>query len=409
MPSEAAIRRLPVEILSEIFFQCGKKQDGCRPRLVATVCRRWRDVALSTAKLWCNIHLDGEQINVESLDSLLTLQLQRSGEAPLSIVFYEPRDTTSSLRLLLAVSHRWQSLDLWVLTDGQSELFQTSGSRFPMLRKLEMHGISSLELGNLYRPLPLLRELTLDLSIAIPHPLPWTRLAKCTIRSSSAADVLKVLRSAPEIVELSLFNCHSYIGECRAITSPIRSLRISSCSRGFSRDFLGHLTIPELQELILDDFPDSTPILSFLSGSAAQITHLDLTGFAVSERDLIALLRLTDAVDHLKINWPPDVHSDTFMEALTILPANRRRPQLPLLPKLRVLSITGGLSCHDGVLLAMLQSRCPGLKVVELYYAGRTFFFDRAFDGLRKEGMKFTVLLDGPVDPFVGEEDKMSD
>ncbi|KAJ7249253.1 hypothetical protein B0H12DRAFT_703407 [Mycena haematopus] len=395
----ASIMRLPVEILSEIFLHCGKKQDGCRPRLVATVCRKWRNIALATPNLWSDVRLAQEEIKVEALHSLLDLQLQRSGQVPLSIVFCEPRDTTSTLRLLLAVSHRWQSLDLSIFTDSQQELIQTSTNHFPVLEKLTIRIVPSLELGNLFRPLPLLRELELSwLNCPIPSTLPWSRLTKVTLRDASVVVALDVLHSAPNITELWLHYCYSDDGDCRTITSAIRSLKISHCRTGFCRDFLGHLTLPHLQELVLD-CPDSGAVTSLFTGASFSITYLNLTGVELSERELIGILRLTDTVDHLDINWPSDVHSDTLMEALTIVPGTRR-PRL--LPKLRVLRITGGLSCHTDVLVAMLESRRPGLQLVELYYAGRTFFFDRAFDGLRKAGMEITVLLDGPVDLFAG-------
>ncbi|KAJ6512755.1 hypothetical protein C8R45DRAFT_326702 [Mycena sanguinolenta] len=397
----ASILRLPVEILSEIFFRCGKKQDGCRPRLVATVCKRWRNIALSTSTLWSDIHLDQEEINAESLHSLLELQLQRSGQVPLSIVFCEPRDITSTLKLLLTVSHRWQSLDLSISTDGQQDLIRNSTNQFPILEKLIIRSLLVFELGNLFRPIPLLRELTLGwLDCPIPSTLPWAQLTKFTLCGSSAVVALDVLHSAPNIAELWLYDCYSRDGDCRTLTSAVRSLKISHCRTGFARTLLGHLMLPQLQELILDDFPDSSTIISLFTRSVSPITHLSLTGVGVSERELIAILRLTDTVDHLDISWPSDVHSDALMEALTIHTSNRR-PRL--LPNLRELSITGGLSCHNDVLLTMLESRSD-LQRVELYYAGRTFFFDRAFDGLRKAGMKVTVLLDGPVDPFAAHD-----
>ncbi|KAJ7112007.1 hypothetical protein C8R44DRAFT_632848, partial [Mycena epipterygia] len=53
----SAMRRLPSEILSEIFVHCSTKQDGCKPRLFATVCSRWREVGLSNPRFWCNIYL----------------------------------------------------------------------------------------------------------------------------------------------------------------------------------------------------------------------------------------------------------------------------------------------------------------------------------------------------------------
>ncbi|KAJ6561925.1 hypothetical protein B0H19DRAFT_1143034 [Mycena capillaripes] len=370
MPS--GIHELPTEILSEIFVHSSTKHDGCKPRLVATVCTRWREAALSTPQLWSNIHLDREDIKSESLLSLLALQLRRSGQIPLSVVFYGNDHRRSVLELLLA--------------------------------KLRIRITSPFVLGNLSCA-PLLEELTLIwVNCSVPSKLLWPRLTKCTIFYCTPKVALAVLRSAPTIEELCLYNCYYPIDQdpdliMEAVTSAIRSLKISCCSTSFNQDFLNHLTTPNLEELILDDFTGTTYLTSLSAGSSGPITHLSLCDVRVSERELIALLRLTDSLNHLEISWPYDVHSNVLMEALTILPGSRRR----LLPRLRVLSITGGLSCHDDVLLTMLRSRYPVLERVELNYAGRTFFFDRALDGLRKAGMKITMLLDGPVDPFAGD------
>ncbi|KAJ6561932.1 hypothetical protein B0H19DRAFT_1375213 [Mycena capillaripes] len=407
MPSE--IHRLPTEIISEIFVHCSTKHDGCKPRLVATVCTRWREVALATSKLWSNIHVHQEEIKSESLLSLLALQLQRSGQVPLSVVFYDRR--LSVLELLLTASHRWESLDLDILNPTLRECLRASPNPFPILKKLRIQITSPFVLGNLSRA-PLLEELTLiGVNSSVPSKLLWPRLTKCTIFYDAPKVVLAVLRSASTMEELCLYNCCYAMDQdpdltMDAVTSAIRSLKISCCSTSFNQDFLGHLTTPNLEELILDDFTGNTYLTSLLAGSSGPITHLSLCDVRVSERELIALLRLTDALDHLEISWPYDVHSNVLMEALTILPGNRRR----ILPRLRMLNITGGLSCHDDILLTMLRSRHPVLERVELNYAGRTFFFDRALDGLRKAGMKISMLLDGPVDPFAdGEEEDIVD
>ncbi|KAJ7755481.1 hypothetical protein B0H16DRAFT_715628 [Mycena metata] len=398
-------RSLPTEILSEIFLHCSKEQDGCRPRPVAAVCKRWREVALSTSRLWCNIYLNSEEeeIETESLHSLLALQLERSGQVPLSVVFWCPHAGPSILELLLAVSHRWRTLDVNFLTPDQHEEFRTSTSQFPLLEKLTIRGALSLRLGNLYQPLPLLTELTLHrLSCQVPSNIPWTRLTKCTLWHSSPGEVMNILHSAPQIVELSLNSCYGDFDGGTA-TSIIRSLKIARCGRAFSQHFLARLSAPNLRELIIDDFDENgvtTQLTSLLTGSSCRMNHLSLCGVRISERELIAILHLTDALEHFEISWPCDVHSYVLMGALTIRPGNRPR----LLPKLRTLSITGGLSCRNDDLLRMLESRCPGLERVELYYAGRTFFFDRALDSLRQAGMSITMLLDGPLDPFPHDE-----
>ncbi|KAJ7679141.1 hypothetical protein DFH06DRAFT_1032794, partial [Mycena polygramma] len=282
-----AIQRLPTEILSEIFLYCSTKQDGCRPRLVATVCSWWRQVALSTSKLWCNIHLRQEEIEEESLNALLKLQLERSGQGPLFVLFWEDRDAPSILALLLSVSHRWESLDLDILNPSQhAQLRAASSSHFPILKRLTIRVVPSFDLGNLSRPLPMLEELTLSwLQCAVPRALPWTRLTKCTIFHCSSAEVSHVLRSAPAIADLALHNCYFRTSDSHApdpepdkrTTSAIRSLKIAHCSWTFNQAFLGRLALPQLHTLAIADFHDSAALSALLSGSAAPITHLSLS------------------------------------------------------------------------------------------------------------------------------------
>ncbi|KAK7033457.1 F-box domain-containing protein [Favolaschia claudopus] len=401
---ESIIQRLPVEILSEIFLHCREDHEGCRPRLVATICRGWRDVALSTSQLWSCIDLDEEEIREDSLCSLLELQLERSGQVPLSIVFCEPRNIVSTLQLLLAVTHRWHSVSLACPRPNQVELLRDSTHSFPILKRMDIRYVEELDLEKLFQPHPQLHELILRTqpgSISATFVEPWSKLSKCCLRGCLAVDALNILRLAPQLRELWVEYCYWAGGACSRTTSTLRSLTISNCSNKFKQNFLRNLVVPELQELVLDDFTDNNHIVPFLTACCPPLHRLSLTNVVLTEAELIAILRLVNTLAHLELSWPSDVHSSAFIEAMTI-PSNTRRPRL--LPDLRALSITGGLSCRNDVLLTMLQSRCPGLERVELYYAGRTFFFHTAFDQLRKDGMKIDVLLDGPIDPFAPME-----
>ncbi|TFK33251.1 hypothetical protein BDQ12DRAFT_615512, partial [Crucibulum laeve] len=50
------IRRLPVEVLGEIFLECSSSVSVCDPqsfvRIVRQVCVHWREIALSLPTLW---------------------------------------------------------------------------------------------------------------------------------------------------------------------------------------------------------------------------------------------------------------------------------------------------------------------------------------------------------------------
>ncbi|KAG2358733.1 hypothetical protein BDR07DRAFT_260272 [Suillus spraguei] len=81
------IRRLPTEILAEIFKYCLPDDEHLAPAsrlapiLLTTVCRRWREIAVSLPILWCRLQLDDWQKSAVGYDSWL----RRSAECPLSL------------------------------------------------------------------------------------------------------------------------------------------------------------------------------------------------------------------------------------------------------------------------------------------------------------------------------------
>jgi hypothetical protein len=83
------VRFLPPELLGEIFRYC-LPQDydelGAHKAVMlpSHVCKRWRDVALSTPALWTNIVLHVTDKTLESQTALVTDWVSRSGNLPLS-------------------------------------------------------------------------------------------------------------------------------------------------------------------------------------------------------------------------------------------------------------------------------------------------------------------------------------
>ncbi|KAJ7067276.1 hypothetical protein C8F01DRAFT_1120856 [Mycena amicta] len=436
------MEHLPTEILSDIFLQCLDKEEcNCRPQLVATICLRWRQIALSTPLLWRHIRIDCEadSHDTESLYSLLTLQLERSCAVPLTVQFsYSDEEDLSIFQLLLTSSQRWESLDV-ELNMSQYRQIQTSACEFSNLKHLTVRHAPSLQLGNLSQPLPMLSELALIWLVSpLPKKLPWTNISKCVLSNSSSVEAINIISTTPTLVELSLSGCYCLIEGGSHVpsmpvftTSTLHTLSITRCSRDFARDFLGHLCATSLCRFTLDTLDNASPsnasMLSGLLTTAKGITHLALHRVRLTETELIALMPLMDSVERLEISWPSDVHTRAVIGALTYTPLERTN----WLPRMRYLTLTGGLSCPDAELLRMLQSRSPRgpsgsgatLKRVELFYAGRTFFFDRALDGLRglttkeKEtrspgingavGMEIVVSFEGPpgTGPFAGEEE----
>lgn len=132
------VRRLPPDILGEIFVHClptdrnPTRSLAEAPLLLGMICRSWRDISLSTPRVWTGIHVYIPHVLIsqhQSLSDLVELRTQgvqrwlgRSGTLPLSISLkisrQFPHDSIILLeelaRTLIRLSPRWSCLDLRV-------------------------------------------------------------------------------------------------------------------------------------------------------------------------------------------------------------------------------------------------------------------------------------------------------
>ena len=97
------IFRLPNEVLAEIFFEVRDSLSDNTWMRVMSVCRLWRDIAVSVPRLWSTIELDLDMANEEALLGGLKLVLNRSKQAPL--------DVTVSTRAQSLLVHKILRLD----------------------------------------------------------------------------------------------------------------------------------------------------------------------------------------------------------------------------------------------------------------------------------------------------------
>ncbi|KAL0060273.1 hypothetical protein AAF712_012936 [Marasmius tenuissimus] len=110
-------RRLPRELWGEVFVHClPEKHLPVRstteaPLLLTTVCRSWREIALSTPRLWNSIHLflptsteyrhSAFSFMLKGRQEGLSLWLERSGSLPLQIsLAMNPLPATADARVL---------------------------------------------------------------------------------------------------------------------------------------------------------------------------------------------------------------------------------------------------------------------------------------------------------------------
>ncbi|KAJ8078180.1 hypothetical protein PM082_000386 [Marasmius tenuissimus] len=181
-------RRLPADIWGDIFVHCLPTNKlnvaVCTvkesPLLLTAVCRTWREIALSTPRLWCALHVCVSGLNVHpALQARLEgikMWLDRSGSRPLTLsvsmmdnspsTIAAPVDIdsenpyTALMGLLIHYSHRWRILAL------------NNPIRFSNLRPLERLNAQDLPI------LEIVYAGSLGLLAPRPDPPPHTRPQK---------------------------------------------------------------------------------------------------------------------------------------------------------------------------------------------------------------------------------------
>ncbi|KAJ6490235.1 hypothetical protein C8R47DRAFT_1123877 [Mycena vitilis] len=173
------VRRLPLDIIQEIFLACLPTHRNCvmsakePPVLLGRICSSWRAISLSTPRLWAKIHLvrpsrppsDSAFSEIQLFGKILSLRLEtfkdwllRSGECALSISLEEclsfrhmpamdfgtipeahiVRESSLYLQALISFASRWR--DIKISTQAGPVLMETlstlTARDVPMLQDL---------------------------------------------------------------------------------------------------------------------------------------------------------------------------------------------------------------------------------------------------------------------------------
>ncbi|KAK0462664.1 uncharacterized protein EV420DRAFT_1234571, partial [Desarmillaria tabescens] len=117
------IRRIPDEVLGEIFQQCVEIESTTNsidirgmPWTLSHVCGRWRGLVMNMGRLWKRVQLDfGEEAHTGSVGSsyLLSKQLLRAVPFDVDVsIEGSPEDLNANhvLHTLIPFSHRFRSL-----------------------------------------------------------------------------------------------------------------------------------------------------------------------------------------------------------------------------------------------------------------------------------------------------------
>jgi len=346
------IHKLPVEISSHIFRLCLPTLDYEGPdpwfeqwewvealRLGA-VCRKWRQVAWATPDLWDTLCLTIEPSMkcalAQSLPGLLREWLSRSGMLPLNILFRHfgcsereyynaPSDkstiqaldlaTDSVIEIINVHSGRWRNLYLEVAGDiperlcGSIELNQLFGL------ELVIDGERSPTQKFIMKSKPFPTRLTLINFLPTSIDIGWDNITHATLRNLNASDCLEALERAPALAYCLVEPLDDTTVNFDTITLHPQLRSLNFLSQGTK--FLEAINVPSLEEWIhnVDGGPlPVTAMVSLLKRSGCCLKILNLQHISAPFDDLPILFQAVPSLEHLRIHFCSDHHSDRVMD-----------------------------------------------------------------------------------------------
>ena len=375
----APIRRLPAEILIEIFMLCmeynlSSFSPSRSPSLFGQVCRGWRQVALSTQRLWSSITVTYYRPS----SAKAKLWISRASSAPLTICLnsqYPEAHKTGRIQPVIAVlvqhCDRWRHLNLR-LDRSMLACLNSIKHRLPWLESIRIERTTGLHELDVFEVAPRLRSFFSGPGVNLTRlKLPWHQLMDLNAHMDTITECLNILQLMPNLVKCTLYYYNeSSISEADTpsnmpiITFP--HLRFFSILRIHPDEIFQHLQLPVIHTLHVayqDNWKRNTrkslkwfarqPFMSLLSCSSHTlrklvIDHLDEVEDSVH---IVHCLRATPLLEALCLRGSGNWVTDDFLRLLT-----RRANIEELIPNLEDLEIHGHyIPCDHST--SMIESR----------------------------------------------------
>jgi hypothetical protein len=356
----APVRRVPPEIMSEIFVRYAHDAYDTEPPrnhnslVLATVCRSWRAVALSTPELWSRLEIRCGTYWPPSEMEMVEEWLTRSGAHPLSLKLRTMTTWPSNkwVEIFQSSQSRWRHVEFF-LNEPAPKRLSAFKFCFQQLYTLEMHyrpGIGNASHLDMFEEAPMLHTVKIN---ANPHllRLPWRQLTCVHILPSTCAvnDVFETLTRCRDLVECK-FRVYSQESDHPVLPSIqlpwLRTLEIRFKECAFLFDAL---TLPALQNIKIfaewNQLPEFySHFLPFLTRSNCPLRSLCLRGARLTDNQLLRVLTLLPGLIELEViykHYDPTI-TDAVLKALSSIQSEDGRIS-GLLPILENLS----LHCSD--------------------------------------------------------------
>jgi hypothetical protein len=380
------IRRMPPELLSEIFilslpedWEKGIYDFRRAVMLPGSVCKHWRDIALSTPRLWNLISSKLRKTTVPSEVDFVRTWISRSGELPLCIrlhggwlddsEYMESSAANSITDAVAEYAERWEHAE-FAMTHSMN-LFRSAKNRLLHLHTLVIdfsYGPtpSSMASIDIFEVAPQLTSITFRCNALHHFIIPWTQLTIIRMSAKLTLDEChEMLLRALNLVECHLRVSGEQLDPSRAIChlAHLRILHIEVDDPDFDPgNLFEHLSLPALHSFhYKDEHLDSeltwpqAQFVSLLSRSSCSVKKFSLSfpSGSLQNDDLMECLRLMPLLLHLTLDA-----SFITNEALALLSLSYSTDSQAncLVPKLNCLKLRPHWMSHEA-LADMIISR----------------------------------------------------
>ncbi|KAK7463494.1 hypothetical protein VKT23_006841 [Stygiomarasmius scandens] len=338
-------QKLPVELLTTIFSLYSPSLSVTHSHVFPTTlalsqtCSYWRQVVLSTPKLWSNLSLN-LTYDKNDVAILVDLHLARSEPLPLTLRVdgsklndhgeQELVNRLSSygwsvLMTLFNAHTRWSNASFnlhWDVLDVNliDSSVKLNASAFPILHTLSVSWQNDRELRisnrlfHIWHNLPVLQSLQID-SYLPYFPFNLNTLSKIVVTKCRLCAEVRFLLARCKNLSDATFTMDAYPDDADLDVdvfpvNTLHSLTLNFTAMEVGCNLLSSLTLPRLTTLDLSsqygDVDQMTLVKrvfrDMLSRSSCQLTELRLTGRFGTDLDLIEILSMTPTVISLALN-----------------------------------------------------------------------------------------------------------
>ncbi|CAK5268253.1 unnamed protein product [Mycena citricolor] len=264
----APIRRVPNEILTEVFRVC-VDQDARRERrrvpwTITWVCARWRAVALNAPHLWRSVSIFvGGYDHAAPGPGKLETQLARAGAVPLSVHVHSNVEIGElyPFEPIYETCRRWELASITgesITGSILNRVFAPPSNSFSLLRSLRIQTTSWMVTAPTRASFPALRSVDFAMRKQLfPRHfiVPWHQLEMGRFEQMDLIDVLWICSQVSPIFLLHLDNSKltwKRLGLPDQVTCAAGRIKLTNYRRLFFSELLGRLRAPDLTEMSLE-------------------------------------------------------------------------------------------------------------------------------------------------------------